>query len=199
MRISRTRLPGDRSSGGITQAPETGWCTHPPCLLENVTPPDPKGQDMAAALRGSLGRDPSRHGNWRTLAMGSRPPGELEPVLPVMPSRVLAPPTCSPQGPFPPAALFVAAIHSTTAPSDSRCAALAFTLGLYEPRCPDTGCTDGSLVFRSPPCPRAAPPTPPRSRSRTPPDQDERDVAFAVKSAARLSGCKSVEAAGFPL
>ena len=30
----------------------------PPCLLEDVTPPDPVHQDMKAALRGSLGRDP---------------------------------------------------------------------------------------------------------------------------------------------
>ena len=30
----------------------------PPCLLEDVTPPDPVHQGMEAALRGSLGRDP---------------------------------------------------------------------------------------------------------------------------------------------
>ena len=32
-----------------------------------------------------------RRCNWRTLSMGGRPPGELGPVLPAMPSRVLAP------------------------------------------------------------------------------------------------------------
>ena len=41
---------------------------------------------------------------------------------------------------------------TTTIPSDSRCAALAFALGLYEPRCRDDGCADGPLVFRSSPC-----------------------------------------------
>ena len=49
----------------------------------------------------------------------------------------------------------------TTIPSDSRCAALDFAFGLYEPPCPDDGCADGSLVFRTSPCTRAAPPTPP--------------------------------------
>ena len=94
--------------------------------------------------------------------MDSRPPGWLEPVLPVMPSRVLARPTLPPQGPFAPPALFVAGLVTTTVPSDSRCAALVFAGGLYEPRCPDSGRADGPLVFRSAPCPRAAPPTPPR-------------------------------------
>ena len=91
----------------------------------------------------------SRRCNWRTLSMDSRPPGWLEPVLPVMPSRVLARPTLPPQGPFAPPALFVARLVTTTVPSDSRCAALAFADGLYEPRCRDAGCADGPLVFRS--------------------------------------------------
>src|SRR2546422_1323446 len=54
-----------------------------------------------------------------------------------MPSRVLAHSTCPPQGPFPPAAFFVATIRGTTPPSDSRGARLAFPIGLYEPRCLD--------------------------------------------------------------
>ena len=71
-------------------------------------------------------------------------------------------PTLPPQGPFAPPAFFVTGLVTTSVPSDSRCAALAFAVGLYEPRCPDAGCADGPLVFRSPPCPRAAPSTPPR-------------------------------------
>src|SRR3990167_3027206 len=92
----------------------------------------------------------SRRCNWRTLSMDVRPPGLLEPVEPVMPSRVLALPTLPPQGPFAPPALFVAGLVTTTVPSDSRCAALAFADGLYEPRGPDSGCADGPLVLGAP-------------------------------------------------
>src|SRR5437867_9143227 len=98
-----------------------------------------------------------------------------------MPLRVLARPTLPPQGPFAPPALFVASLVATMVPSDSRCAALAFTVGLYEPRCPNSGRADGSLVFRASPCTRAAPSTPPRPAARTPPDRGAADVAFAVK------------------
>src|SRR5688572_10527674 len=108
----------------------------------------------------------SRRCNWRTLSVDSRPPGWLD--LAVMPSRVLAWPTLPPQGPFAPRALFVARLDTTTVPSDSRCAALAFAGGLYEPRGPDPGCADGPLVFRSAPCPRAAPLTPPRPAAPSP-------------------------------
>jgi len=65
-------------------------------------------------------------------------------------------------------------------PSDARCPALAFADGLYEPRCPDLGWTDGPLVFRSPPCPRAALHTPPSSRARASPDWGTQDVVFAA-------------------
>src|SRR3989449_9404400 len=60
-----------------------------------------------------------------------------------MPSRVLAHSTCPPQGPFPPAAFFVATIRGTTPPSDSRGARLAFPIGLYEPRCLDLAAQTG--------------------------------------------------------
>ncbi len=63
-------------------------------------------------------------------------------------------------------AFFVATICGTTTPSDSRCARLDFAFGLYEARCPDGGGADGPLVFRSSPCTRAAPPTPPRPAAR---------------------------------
>src|SRR5687768_16024142 len=96
-----------------------------------------------------------------------------------MPLRVLAPSTGPPQGPFPPVALFVATIRGTTTPSDARCAALAFAVGLYEPRGPDPGCADGPLVFRSSPCTRAAPRTPPRPAARAP-DWCAADMAFAA-------------------
>src|SRR6266853_2335242 len=105
----------------------------------------------------------------RTLSRGASPPGSLAPVLPGIPSCLPAPPARPPQGPFPPAALFVTtfvpagrpAVCSTSIPSDSRCTALDFAFGLYEPPCPDTGCADGSLVFHTSPDTRAAPPTPP--------------------------------------
>jgi hypothetical protein len=98
-----------------------------------------------------------------------------------MPLRVLARPTLPPQGPFAPPALFVADLNTTTVPSDSRCAALVFAVGLYESRRPDTGCADGLLVFRSTPCTRAASSTPPRPTVCSPPDWNTIGVAFAVK------------------
>src|ERR1700716_1197255 len=101
--------------------------------------------------------------------------------MPVMPLRVLALPTLPPQGPFAPPALFVAGLLTTTVPSDSRCAALAFADGLYEPRGPDSRGDDGPLVFFSSPCPRAAPPPPPSSLARTSPDWSATDIVFAAK------------------
>ena len=73
------------------------------------------------------------------------------------------------------------------APSDSRCAAPAFTFGLCGPRCPDSGRADGSLVFRPPPCPRAAPPTPPRPPARTPPDRGAEGVAYLERGHSRTT------------
>ena len=46
--------------------------------------------------------------------------------------------------------------------------------------CRDDGGADGPLVFRSAPCTRAAPSTPPRPATRGPPDCGVADVAFAV-------------------
>src|SRR5712691_6293553 len=122
----------------------------------------------------------SRRCNWRTLSTDSRPSGWLEPVEPVMPSRVLALPTLPTQGPFAPPALFVAGLLTTSVPSDARCAALAFAVGLYEPRCRDDGRADGPLVFRSAPCTRAAPFTPPRPTACTSPDWSAVGIAFAA-------------------
>jgi hypothetical protein len=87
----------------------------------------------------------------RTLSTGTCPRGWLGPVLPAMPSLLPPSPTRPPQGPLPPGALFFTPIDSTTAPSDSRCAALAFTFGLYEPPCRDDGHADGPPVFRTSP------------------------------------------------
>src|SRR5229473_2604508 len=97
-----------------------------------------------------------------------------------MPSRLPPPPTLPPQGPFPPAALFVATITGTTVPSDSRCTALAFAFGLYESPCRDHGRTDGSLLFRSNPCSRAAPHTPEGPAALSAPVPCVADMAFAV-------------------
>src|ERR1700674_1473955 len=122
----------------------------------------------------------SRRCNWRTLSVDSRPPGWLEPVEPVMPSRVLTLPTLPPRGPFAPLAFFVASLVTTMVPSDARCAALAFTVGLYEPLCRDLGGTDGPLVFHFAPCPRAAPRTPPRLAALRAPDGPASSMAFAA-------------------
>jgi len=65
-------------------------------------------------------------------------------------------------------------------PSDARWTALAFVVDLYEARCPDHGCPDGPLVFRSAPCTRAAPRTPPRPDARRAPVCGASDIAFTV-------------------
>ena len=110
-----------------------------------------------------------RRCNWRTLSMGECPPGDWNRACRSCPCASLLDHSGPPQGSFPPAALFVAAIRGTTTPSDARCARLAFAVGLYEARCPDPGRADGPLVFRSSPCTRAAPSTPPRPAAQSSP------------------------------
>ena len=164
----------------------------PPRLPEEVSPPDTVHQSVEAALRppvgvaiGALWQWAEAHrGSWsrsrRTCPHASlrrrydhRRGPSLLPRSAARRSSVLWPPL-TPAAPL-----------------------LDFAMGLYEPRCPDQNCADGSLVFRSAPCTRAAPPTPPRPTVPTPPDRGTVDMAFTVRSAARLSGCKYVEAAGF--
>ena len=123
----------------------------------------------------------SRIRSRRTLSMPLRPPGSLVRAVPDMPSRLPASPARPPQGPFPPAALFVAAFFGTTIPSDSRCAAADFTFGLYGPPCPDSGHADGSLLFPVFPSARAAPPTPGRPPALSLPVPCAAGLAFAVK------------------
>lgn len=120
----------------------------------------------------------SRRCSCRTLSVGLHPPGWLDPVLPVMPSHLPAIPTRPKQGPFPLTGLFVPVVFGTTAPSDSRCATLDFVVDLYEPPCPDKGCADGPLVFRTAPSPRAAPHTPERPFPRS--GSGGKSVAFAM-------------------
>ena len=71
-------------------------------------------------------------------------------------------------------------------PSDSRCAPLAFAFGLYERSCPDQGGADGSLTFRLEPCARAAPYAPAGPTVLAASELRTADLAFAVKTAARL-------------
>jgi hypothetical protein len=71
--------------------------------------------------------------------------------MPGMPSRLPSLPARSSLGPFPPVALFVAAIVGTTIPSDFRCAAVAFAFGLCDALGRDGGGADGSPVFRASP------------------------------------------------
>jgi hypothetical protein len=58
-----------------------------------------------------------------------------------------------------------------------------------------TGCTDGSLLFLSELCPRAAPHTP--AGPDAPSVVFAPDVAFAATCSARLPHCSFDEAAGF--
>jgi hypothetical protein len=114
----------------------------------------------------------------RILSTVVRPPGWLGPRLAAIPASNPAPSALPTQGPFPPTALFGTAIDGTTIPSDSRCAPDDFALGLYVQLHPDEGGADGSLAFRTSPCPRAAPPTPP---TRTAPSVCSASrVAFTV-------------------
>src|SRR5215475_11882693 len=126
----------------------------------------------------------SRSRPWRrrTLSLGLRLRGELGRSA-SMPLRVpLRSTRLRPQGPFPSAALFctafVAGAGGTMVPSDFRCAVFDFVLDLYEAPGRDGGSADGSLVFRSDPCTRAATHTPPRPPARFWPRVV--GVAFAV-------------------
>src|SRR6266508_4115885 len=113
------------------------------------------------------GRVTSRHSSVFATAPSDRALTGLPPARSrafvgcTIPLRLPAPSTQPPQGPFPPAAFFVAAITGTLIPSDSLCAATDFAFGLYGAPCPDEGRADGSLEFRTSPCTRAAPRTPP--------------------------------------
>ena len=68
--------------------------------------------------------------------------------------------------------------HRYYEPLGSRCTAADFAIGLYDAPCPDEGHADGSPVFRTSPCTRAALRTPPRSSARF--GTSAVDVAFAV-------------------
>ncbi len=109
----------------------------------------------------------SRRCSCRTLSVGLRPPGWLGPVLPAIPSRLPAPTTRPPQGPFPPDGVVRRApspvLRSPRTPAAQRPISPSAYTG---PPCRDDGGADGSLVFRTSPCTRAAPRTPPGPRRR---------------------------------
>lgn len=110
-----------------------------------------------------------------------------------MPSPVPAPRARPKQGSFPPTALCSATLTGTMTPSDSRCAALDFTIGLYEPPCPDQGRADGPLLSPVEPCVRAAPHTPAGPTARRSPGFGAADVALhrdVLGSAPALSLCR---------
>ena len=129
----------------------------PPCLPQDVTPVDPIQQGMEAALRGSLGRDPQstlqlahfvhRQGPMRGSGSGRAGQALARPCALDVPTA----------GALPSRRVIRRDDPRYTTPSDARCPALVFAIGLYEPRCPDSDWTDGPLVFRSSPCTRAAP------------------------------------------
>ncbi len=115
----------------------------PPRLPEDVSSPDPIHQGVKASFRGSLGRDPQsalqlahfvdRRGP--TGVIGTGPAGHAL-ARPCAAHLTTAGTLRSP-------AFFVARLVTTTVPSDARCARLAFTIGLYEPRCRDTAAQTG--------------------------------------------------------
>src|ERR1019366_5201530 len=117
--LLRTRLHASSRTSLRLMWPYSAWKRLPGCRL-------------AAAH--------SRRCSCRTFSRGLGPPGSLGPLLAAIPSRLPAPSTRPPQGPFAPVALFVATIATTTVPSDPRSAALDFAFGLYEPPCRDGGC-----------------------------------------------------------
>ncbi len=65
----------------------------PPRLPEDVSSPEPIHQGVKASCRGSLGRDPESALPLAHFVDGGSPIGGVEPDEPVMPSRVLVPPT----------------------------------------------------------------------------------------------------------
>ncbi len=78
-------------------------------------------------------------------------------------------------------------------PSDSRCAALDFAFGLYEPPCRDDGCADGSLVFRTS-LARVLRPLPRRDRRRAPVQRRRcclrRDMSGSAPGLFLCRGCR---------
>ena len=152
----------------------------PPCFPQDVTPVDAVHQRMEASARLPLGRTPESALQLAHFVDGLASAG----VIGTGPAGHALARACvgrrAPAGTLRSARVVRRGLVTTTVPSDARCAALAFAVGLYEPRCRDDGCADGPLVFRSSPCPRAAPPTPPRPAARASPDWGAADVAFAV-------------------
>jgi hypothetical protein len=118
----------------------------------------------------------SRRRSSRTWSPGVPRAGELG--LPAMPLRLPSSSTCPPLRPFPPTAFFVTVLFGTMTPSDFRCAVSAFAFGLCGAPSRDDGGADGSLVFRDPPCTRAALHTPPGAAPRSEPC--DAAVAFTV-------------------
>ena len=133
----------------------------PPRLPEDVIPPDPVHQRMEAALRGSLGRDPEAALQLAHFVDGRAPIG----VVGTGPAGHALTLTCSTTvttaGTLPSARVVRREPRHYYDPLGLPLRRARFRLRLIRAACPDSGCADGSLVFRSSPCTRAAPPTPP--------------------------------------
>jgi hypothetical protein len=133
----------------------------PPCRLEDVTSPDPIQQGMEAALRGPLGRDPE---SALPLAhfVDHRVTGVIGPS-----GHALARPSAADlitAGALPSRDVVRRRDRQYYDPLRLPLRPRAISPSAYtHDVAPTPGCADGSLVFRSPPCPRAAPLTPPRS------------------------------------
>ena len=133
----------------------------PPGHLEDVTPPDPIQPGMEAALRGPLGRHPESALQLAHV-VDHRVTGVIGPC-----GHALARPSAADMitaGALPSRDVLPRRDRQYDDPLRLPLRPRAISPSAYtRGRCPDSGCADGSLVFRSPPCPRATPHTPPRS------------------------------------
>ena len=152
----------------------------PPRLLEDVTPPDPIHQGVEAPLRGSLGRDPESALQLAHFVGGRMPTG----VIGTGPAGHALARACSVNvttaGTLPSSRVVRREARRYYDPLGLPLRTTRFRRRLIRARCPDSGRADGPLVFRSSPCTRAAPPTPPRPATRDLRTEARADMAFAV-------------------
>ena len=141
----------------------------------------------------------SRRCNWRTLSMGEAHRGSWYRSCRTCPRASLRRryddcrgPSLLPRSATRRSAVLLPPLTPATPPLD-------FAMGLYEPRCPDPGLR--RRVSRVPfvSVHACCAPYPAETHRTCTPDRSAMDMAFTVSSAARLSDCKHVEAAGFTL
>ena len=152
-----------------------------PCFPQDVTPVDAVEQRMKTAARLPLGHTPESalqlaHFVERLTSPGVVGTGRAGHALARACSADIAP-----AGTLRSARVIRRGPRHYYGPLGFPLRRARFRHGLYEPPCPDPGRADGPLVLRSPPCPRAAPPTPPSPPARASPTGTQQGVAFAAK------------------